>query len=114
MVGFTFNVINSTTNYKNGVDFHLDWAVSQFLSKSFHLGIVGYVYDQITGDSGSGDKLGSFESKAVALGGEVGYFFSVAGRQWYANVRGYTDLWTENRLPGFAIFGVLNIPVLKL
>jgi hypothetical protein len=114
VVGFTFNVMNPTTNYKNGVDFHLDWAVSQFLSKSFHLGIVGYVYDQISGDSGSGDKVGSFESKAVALGGEAGYFFRVAGQQWYANVRGYTDLWTQNRLPGFALFGVLNIPVLKL
>jgi hypothetical protein len=50
----------------------------------------------------------------VALGGEAGYFFRVAGQQWYANVRGYTDLWTQNRLPGFALFGVLNIPVLKL
>ncbi len=111
VAGFTFNLTNPSTNYKNGVDFHLDWAVSQFLSKSFHLGAVGYFYDQVTGDSGSGDHLGSFESKVASVGGEAGYFFSVAGNQWYANVRGYYEFWSENRLPGFAIFAVLNIPI---
>jgi len=44
VAGFTFNVTNPTTHYKNGVDLHLDWAVSQFLSKTFHLGAVGYFY----------------------------------------------------------------------
>lgn len=111
VAGFTFNFTNPDTNYQNGVDFHLDWAVSQFLNKSFHIGVVGYVYDQISGDSGSGDRLGAFESRAAALGGEVGYFFSLAGHQWYANVRGYSDFWSVNRVPGFSIFAVVNIPI---
>jgi hypothetical protein len=54
--------MNPSTNYQNGVDFHLDWGVSQFLSKQFLVGLVGYVYDQVSGDSGSGDKVGPFES----------------------------------------------------
>jgi hypothetical protein len=111
VVGFTFNLTNPSTNYQNGVDFHLDWAVSQFLSKSFHLGAVGYFYDQVTGDSGSGDKIGAFESKVASVGGEAGYFFSVAGNQWYANLRGYWEFWSKNRLPGFSIFATLNIPI---
>ena len=46
------------TNYKNGVDSHLDWAVSQFLSANWEVGVAGYVYYQLTGDSGCGDRSG--------------------------------------------------------
>jgi hypothetical protein len=111
VAGFTFNFANPSTNYKNGVDSHLDWAVSQFLSESLHLGVVGYLYDQLSGDSGSGDKIGSFESKVASVGGEAGYFFSVAGRKWYANARGYWEFWAENRVPGFSLFWILSIPL---
>jgi hypothetical protein len=54
LAGFTNNYANSYTDYKNGVDFHLDWGASQFLSKQLLIGAVGYVYNQLTGDSGSG------------------------------------------------------------
>ena len=49
--------MNPSTNYQNGVDFHLDWAASQFLSKQFFVGLVGYLYNEIGCDSGSGDQL---------------------------------------------------------
>lgn len=42
VLGFTYNWENHDTNYKNGTSGHLDWAASQFLSESFHLGLVGY------------------------------------------------------------------------
>jgi hypothetical protein len=58
VAGFTNNYINPNTNYKNGVDFHLDWGASQFLTKQLLVGAVGYVYDQLTGDSGTGDHVG--------------------------------------------------------
>ena len=29
--GFTYNFVNTSTNYQNGVDFHVDWGASQFL-----------------------------------------------------------------------------------
>src|SRR5215472_15087094 len=49
VAGFTYNLMNPSTNYQNGVDFHLDWGVSQFLSKQVLVGLVGYFYDQVTG-----------------------------------------------------------------
>jgi hypothetical protein len=58
VAGFTNNYTNPYTNYKNGVDFHLDWGASQFLTKQLLVGAVGYVYDQLTGDSGTGDHVG--------------------------------------------------------
>ena len=56
--GFTYNWTNTSTDYKNGIDFHLDWGASQFLSKQVLVGAVGYLYQQVTGDSGSGDRVG--------------------------------------------------------
>jgi len=76
VLGFTYNWENTHTNYKNGVDSHLDWAVSQFLNDNWEVGVVGYVYCQLTGDSGSGDRVGSFESRVASVGPEVGNVFS--------------------------------------
>jgi Putative MetA-pathway of phenol degradation len=50
----TYNFINQALQYQNGIDFHLDWGASQFLSKEFLAGLVGYFFNQVTGDSGSG------------------------------------------------------------
>jgi hypothetical protein len=65
VIGATYNLINPATQYKNGIDGHLDWGASQFLSASRQIGAVGYVYEQLTGDSGSGAKLGPFESRVM-------------------------------------------------
>jgi hypothetical protein len=79
VLGFTYNFENTSTNYKNGIDSHLDWAASQFLSANWEVGVAGYVYYQLTGDSGSGAKLGPFKSKVASVGPEVGYAFTMGG-----------------------------------
>jgi hypothetical protein len=43
------------------VDMHLDWGGSQFLSKQNLVGLVGYVYQELGCDSGSGDHVGCFD-----------------------------------------------------
>ena len=60
VLGFTYNLINPSTQYQNGADMHLDWGASQFLTKQTLVGLVGYVYDQISCDSGSGDYVGCY------------------------------------------------------
>ena len=52
VAGFTYNFKNHDTQYQNGIDFHVDWGVSQFLSKQVFVGLVGYGYQQITDDFG--------------------------------------------------------------
>jgi len=37
------------------------------------MGLIGYYYQQITGDSGLGAKLGPFKGRVVALGGTMAY-----------------------------------------
>jgi hypothetical protein len=113
VLGFTYNFQNTSTNYRSGIDSHLDWAVSQFLSANWEVGLAGYVYYQLTGDSGSDATLGPFKSKVAAIGPEVGYQFTVGRQEWSANLRGYREFWTENRLQGYALFATLSIPLAK-
>lgn len=111
VLGLTSNFENTSTNYKNGIDSHLDWAASQFLSANWEVGLAGYVYYQLTGDSGAGAKLGPFKSRVAAIGPEVGYAFAVGGQPTYFNLRGYREFWAENRLEGYAVFATLTIPL---
>jgi hypothetical protein len=43
VLGFTYNLANTQTQYQNGVDMHFDWGASQFLTKQFQVGVVGYI-----------------------------------------------------------------------
>jgi hypothetical protein len=65
-------VINPSTNYQSGVDWRLDWGASQFVSKQVFFGAVGYFYEQISPDSGSGDHVGPFESGVIGVGPQMG------------------------------------------
>ena len=47
VLGFTYNFLNTATQYQNGVDMHFDWGASQFLSKQVMVGLVGYAYKEI-------------------------------------------------------------------
>jgi hypothetical protein len=109
VAGFTYNFRNPSTDYQNGIDFHLDWAASQFLSKQLHVGAVGYIYQQLTGDSGAGAILGDFKSRVFAVGPQVGYLFPIAGMQGYLNLKGYYEFEAENRPEGWNVWLTLAV-----
>ncbi len=101
VLGFTYNFKNPDTNYRNGIDGHLDWAFSKFVSKTVHIGAVGYAYQQLTGDSGSGATLGSFKSRVFGVGPQLGVIVPIAGRQGYFNMRAYKEFGARNRAEGW-------------
>jgi hypothetical protein len=109
VAGLTYNFQNNDSHYNNGIDSHLDWAASQFLSASWHVGVAGYVYYQPAGDSGSGNPLGSFKSRVAAAGPEVGSLFKIMGNQAYVNARAYKEFWAKNRVEGYTLFATLSI-----
>jgi hypothetical protein len=109
VIGATYNLINPATQYKSGIDGHLDWGASQFLSASLQVGVVGYVYDQLTRDSGSGAKLGPFESRVIGIGPQIGYLFPVAGMQGYVNLKAYGEFDARNRPSGWNAWLTLSI-----
>jgi hypothetical protein len=101
VLGFTYNFENRSTQYQNGVDMHLDWAASQFVTKQLQLGVVGYVYKQISCDTGSGDRVGCFESQVFGVGPQLGYIIPMGHLQGYLNIKGYKEFESEHRPSGW-------------
>ena len=100
VAGFTYNFENKETNHQNGVDAHLDSGASQFLSENLFVGVAGYLYHQVSGDSGSGNKVGSFESRVSGVGPQLGYLFPVGHLQGFASLKAYWEFDAEHRASG--------------
>jgi hypothetical protein len=102
VAGLTYNFINPHIDYQNGIDSHIDWGASQFLSEHVHIGVVGYLFQQVTGDSGPGATLGDFKGRVAGIGPQLGFIFPVReGYQGYLNFKGYKEFWAENRAEGW-------------
>ena len=102
--GLTYNFENPDTNYQNGIDWHVDWGLSQFLTKQFLIGLVGYYYQEITDDSGSGAVLGGFRSRVAGIGPQIGYIFPMDEMQGYLNLKAYKEFAAENRPEGWNVW----------
>ncbi|HET8974349.1 MAG TPA: transporter [Pseudolabrys sp.] len=104
-LGFTYNLENVHTQYQNGVDMHLDVGASQFLSKQFSVGLVGYWYNQLSCDSGAGDRVGCFKSRVAGIGPQISYIFPVTEHyQGFLNVKGYKEFAAEHRADGWNVW----------
>ena len=102
VLGFTYNFINTATQYQNGVDMHFDWGASQFLSKQVQVGLVGYLYQEIGCDSGSGDRVGCFQSRVIGVGPQFGYIFPISDKwQGYLNLKAYGEFDNASRPAGW-------------
>jgi hypothetical protein len=106
-VGVTFNFENTDTNYKTGDELHFEWAIGREFSPGLVLGIVGYDYRQLTGDSGSGATLGPFKGNVDAVGLGFSYTTLVGATPWIINARHYQEYAAERRFEGsMSIFSV--------
>jgi hypothetical protein len=102
--GLTGNFENPSTNYTSGLDWHLDWGASQFLTKQLLVGLVGYVYDQVTPDRGCAPVICPFQSRVLGVGPQVGYIFPVGGMQGYLNLKAYGEFDNANRPDGWNVW----------
>jgi hypothetical protein len=101
-LGFTYNFENEHTHYQNGVNMHLDLGTSQFVTKQWQVGLVGYLYDQLSCDTGLGNRLGCFEARVAGIGPQIGYVFPIS-KEWqgYLNLKGYGEFAAQNRPDGW-------------
>jgi hypothetical protein len=104
VAGLTRNLKNHSTDYTSGLDLHVDFAASQFVTKQVQVGLVGYVYNQITGDSGAGDRVGAFRSRVNGLGPQVGFIFPMGEVQGYLNLKGYKEFDSAARPDGWNVW----------
>ncbi len=65
------------------------------------MGLVGYVYKEIGCDSGSGDRVGCFQSQVASVGPQITFLFPVGNMQGYLNFKGYGEFAAENRASGW-------------
>lgn len=110
VLGFTYNFLNPSTQYQNGVDMHIDWGASKFVTKQLQLGLVGYLYQQVSCDGGSGDQVGCFKSRVAGIGPQIGYSFPLGDRQGYVNLKGYKEFDAANRPAGWNAWLTFAIP----
>jgi len=109
--GFTFNWENPDTDYETGTEFHVEWAVVRHFSQKFSLGVVGYHYQQVTGDSGAGATLGDFKGRVSALGPTLNYSFQLGkipvSTQWSY----FHEFDVKNRVEGDAGLLTISMPL---
>ncbi|WP_244513201.1 MULTISPECIES: transporter [unclassified Ensifer] len=109
--GFTFNGENPATDYRTGTEFHAEWAVTQHFSPQFSAGVAGYFYQQVTGDSGPGARLGAFKGRIAALGGTMGYNFKAGETPVSLTLKVFQEFAAKNRPVGTAGFVTIAFPI---
>ena len=109
VLGFTYNFVNTSTQYQSGVDMHFDWGASQFLTKQVQAGLVGYIYKELGCDSGSGDRVGCFQSQVFGVGPQIGFLFPVGDMQGYLNFKAYGEFAAADRPSGWNTWVTFSI-----
>ena len=109
--GFTFNGTNPATQYTSGTEFHIEGSVEKTLSKQFSIAGQVYYFDQVTGDSGAGDKVGSFKGQVVGIGGTAAYSFVLGHTPMTLRGRIMTEFDAVNRIEGTSYWLDLAFPL---
>lgn len=105
IAGIDFNTKNDATDYQSGDVFHIDTTVAEH-RPLFRCGIIGvgvnaFYWKQFTGDSGSGAKLGSFETLQTGVGPVVSYISPpISGHIIVAEVKWLPQIHTLDTLNG--------------
>ncbi len=108
-LGYTMNFQNPATQYTTGQELHLEYYVGQHLPKGFAVGLAGYIYNQMTADTGSGASLGAFHGQTIALGPCLSFNSKIGSHAIGVNARYYNELKVVNRFSGQAFFFTVSL-----
>ena len=102
-LGADFNTENPDTQYQSGSVFHLDGTLAQHIPLAggfVGLGVNGFWYDQVSGDSGAGARLGAFEGMTTGLGPVLSYARKLGKVDLVAQAKWLREIDTQRRLEG--------------
>jgi hypothetical protein len=103
-LGHIYNTENDDTEYRTGQEFHVDYMLNQFFSETFALGLQGFYYKQITGDSGNGTLLGDFKGEAAGIGPALMWATKIKDLGLVVSAKWLYEFHAENRLEGNHVF----------
>ena len=107
-----FNTKNTDTEYRSGTQFHLDFTVAEhlpLLGGVIGIGANGFYYQQITGDSGSGARLGDFKGRTLGIGPVLSYMTKIWNKDLAAEVKWLPEIDVKKRLKGDSIWFKLGM-----
>lgn len=110
-LGYTVNGKNLDLDYDSGDELHVEWSASKILPGGATLGLVGYYYQQVTGDTGKDAVLGSFKGRVAALGPSMGLTIPVGDRALTTHLRWYHEFDVKNRIKGDGVFLTVDLPL---
>ncbi|WP_167505837.1 SphA family protein [Desulfosediminicola flagellatus] len=109
--GITFNGENDDTDYETGTEFHLEASAFYQFTPAFSIGLNGYHYQQISGDSGAGATLGDFEGRVSAFGPGLSGTIQAGPLPVSVSLRYFHEFNVKNRLEGDSCWLTLSIPL---
>jgi hypothetical protein len=98
-VGFMAGIENHATQYQTGDEFHFEWAIGKKFESGLQIGIVGYDYRQLTGDSGQGAPF-PFVGQVDAIGPGLTYSTKIGDTPLTFGARNYEEYNTVHRFKG--------------
>jgi hypothetical protein len=105
---YSVNWENPATNYETGNILNLDGAITKNLGP-FGVGAVAYAMIQTTGDSGSGARLGSFESRVYGVGPILTFTTSAdPAKALTILIKGYHEFDAQHTFEGNVVDGAVS------
>ena len=111
VLGYGYNTENDDTDYQSGDEIHADFVLNQFLTETLAVGINGYYYRQISGDSGGGALLGSFKGEGAGIGLGGYYGREIAGRDVFFVAKWVHDYHAENRVKADYVYASFMLSI---
>lgn len=102
--GYTFRTENDLTDYTSGDEFHVEWAIGRDFAKGLTLGVSGYSYRQLSGDSGPGAVLGPLKGSVDAVGPAMSYSTTLGATPLTISARYYKEFNVDKRWDTNATF----------
>lgn len=109
--GLTFNGENDYTQYTTGTELHLEGAVEKKFNKTFSAGLIGYHFQQLSGDHGPGAVLGPFKGEVTGVGATAAYNFVMANRPATLRLSAASEFDAVNRPEGQSLWLTLSVPI---
>jgi hypothetical protein len=106
--GITFNLRNTATDYQSGDELHIEAALNQHFPSGLAIGVGGFFYQQITGDYGSGDRVGPFIGRDAGVGPLLAYTLKAGEQEVTFSGKWFHEFDVEHRVRGDIIFASVS------